>query len=94
MRIRIRIYADKEPDLYALYKIAGPSLTRKIFKDSLENKLRGYIQIEEDYEDLKEKVRIESGRFMKNDRKDNEIKNLRRENSNIKKEVSKIKKIC
>ena len=64
----------------------------KIFKDSLENKLRGYIQIEEDYEDLKEKVRFESGRFMENDRKDNEIKILRRENSNIKKEVSKIKK--
>lgn len=41
MRIRIRIYADREPDLYALYKAAGPSLTRKIFKTSLISYLTG-----------------------------------------------------
>lgn len=35
MRIRIRIYADKEPELYALYKACGPALTRKIFKSSI-----------------------------------------------------------
>jgi len=64
----------------------------KIFRDSLESKIRAYMQIEEDYEQLKEKVRFEDGKFMENDRKDNEINILRRENSNLKKEISKINK--
>ena len=51
------------------------------------------MQIEEDYEDLKEKVRFEEGRFMENDRKDNEIIILRRENSNLKQEIFKMKHI-
>ncbi|ADL36229.1 hypothetical protein bpr_II292 (plasmid) [Butyrivibrio proteoclasticus B316] len=41
MRIRIRIYADREPDLYALYEAAGPSLTRKIFKQAISSYLTG-----------------------------------------------------
>ena len=45
----------------------------KISRNSLEAKLRAYMQIEEDYEDLKERVRFEEGKFMENDRKDNEI---------------------
>ena len=64
----------------------------KISKNSLESKLRAYMQIEEDYEDLKEKVRFEEGRFMENDRKDNEIIILRRENSNLKQEIFKLNK--
>ena len=64
----------------------------KILRDSLETKLRAYMQIEDDYEKLKEKVRYEEGKFMENDRKDNEINILRRENSNVKKEVLKLKK--
>ena len=63
----------------------------KIYRDSLEIKVRAYMQIEEDYEDLKEKVRYDDGKFLENDRKDNEIIILRRENSNIKKEITKIK---
>ncbi len=35
MRIRIRIYADKEPELFALYRACGPALTRKIFRRSV-----------------------------------------------------------
>lgn len=64
----------------------------KIYRDSLEGKLRAYIKIEEDYEELKEKVKFEDGKFMENDRKDNEINILRRENSNLKKEIAKMKK--
>lgn len=41
MRIRIRIYMEKEPELYALYKAAGPALTRKIFKQSVEAYVTG-----------------------------------------------------
>ena len=64
----------------------------KILKDSLESKIRAYMRIEEDYEELKEKVRYEDGKFLENDRKDNEINILRRENSNLKKEIEKIRK--
>ena len=63
----------------------------KISRNSLEAKLRAYMQIEEDYEDLKERVRFEEGKFMENDRKDNEIIILRKENSNLKKEILKNK---
>ena len=62
----------------------------KIQKDSLEMKIRGYMEIEEEYEELKEKVKYEGGKFLNNDRKDNEIIILRRENSNLKKEINKI----
>ena len=62
----------------------------KIYKDSLEMKLGRCLQIQEDYEELKEKVRYEDGKFMENDRKENEIIILRRENSNLKKEISKM----
>ena len=62
----------------------------KIQRDSLDSKVRGFMEMEEEFEELKEKVRYEGGKFMNNDRKDNEIKILRRENSNIKKEVMKM----
>ena len=62
----------------------------KIQKDSLEMKISGYMEIEEEYEELKEKVKYENGKFLDNDRKDNEIVILRRENSNLKKEINKI----
>ena len=64
--------------------------TYKIKNDSLEMKIRGYMEIEEEYEELKEKVKYENGKFLNNDRKDNEIIILRRENSNLKKEINKI----
>ena len=63
----------------------------KIKKESLEMKIRAYIQMEEDYEELKEKVKYEDGKFLNNDRKDNEIIILRKENSNLKKEINKLK---
>ena len=62
----------------------------KILKDALEMKLNAYIGLEEEYEELKEKVKYEGGKFLENDRKDNEIIILRRENSTLKKEISKL----
>ena len=62
----------------------------KILKDALEMKLNAYIGLEEEYEELKEKVKYEGGKFLENDRKDNEIIFLRRENSTLKKEISKL----
>lgn len=57
---------------------------------SLEMKLKAYYLIEDEYEELKEKVKYEDGKFLENDRKDNEIIILRRENSNIKNEITKL----
>ena len=62
----------------------------KIQKDSADSKIRSFMEMEEEFEELKEKVRYEGGKFLNNDRKDNEIKILRRENSNIKNEVKKM----
>ena len=52
-------------------------------------KLNAYMALEEEYEELKEKVKYEGGKFLDNDRKDNEIIILRRENSSLKKEIIK-----
>ena len=65
-------------------------LAYKIQKDSLEMKLNAYMALEEEYEELKEKVKYEGGKFLENDRKDNEIIILRSENSALKKEITKI----
>ena len=65
-------------------------LSYKIQKESLEMKLNAYMSIEEEYEELKEKVKYEGGKFLDNDRKDNEIIIIRSENSSLKKEITKI----
>ena len=65
----------------------------RIQKDAMEIKLNSYIEMEKEYDLLKEKVKYEEGRFLNNDRKDNEIIILRQENSNLKKEIVKNDKI-
>jgi hypothetical protein len=62
----------------------------KIQNNSLEMKLNAYMSLEDEYEELKEKVKYEGGKFLENDRKDNEIIILRNENSNLKKEILKL----
>ena len=62
----------------------------KIQNDVLEMKLNAYMSLEDEYEELKEKVKYEGGKFLENDRKDNEIIILRTENSALKKEIIKL----
>ena len=64
----------------------------KIQKDAMETKLNSYKEMEKEYDTLKEKVKYEEGRFLNNERKDNEILILREENSNLKKEILKKEK--
>ena len=64
----------------------------KIQKDAMETKINSYKEMEKDYNLLKEKVKYEEGRFLNNERKDNEILILREENSNLKKEILKNEK--
>ena len=50
------------------------------------------MNIEAEYEEMKQKLKYEDGKFMNNDRKENEIEILRRENSNLKKAILKMEK--
>ena len=59
----------------------------KITRDTLEMKLNAYMEMENEFEELKEKVKYEGGKFLNNERKDNEIIILRQENSILKKEI-------
>ena len=64
----------------------------KVQTDALEDKIRIYRIMQDDFEELKEKVKYENGRFLNNERKDNEIIILRQENTILKKEVAKLEK--
>ena len=64
-------------------------LKSEIQKKVLDMKLNAYMCLEEEYEELKEKVKYEGGKFLDNERKDNEIFILRAENSALKKEIVK-----
>ena len=68
---------------------------KKIFqlrleKESLGNKIQHLLKIENEFREMKEKLKYKEGFFLDNDRKENEIEILRRENSNIKKAMIKI----
>ena len=65
-------------------------LKSEIQKKVLDMKLNAYMCLEEEYEELKEKVKYEGGKFLENERKDNEIFILRAENSSLKKEITKL----
>ena len=63
----------------------------KIQRDTLEMKNNAYMEMEIEFEELKQKVKYEGGKFLNNERKDNEIMILRQENSILKKEIKKYK---
>ena len=65
-------------------------LQYKIQRESLELRLKAYMEMEIEFENMKERVKYEGGEFLHNDRKENEIEILRRENSNLKNAISKI----
>ena len=72
---------------------------RKNTKEILENKvekelylfqLHKFSEINKEYEQLKDKVKYKKGKFLNDDKKENEIFILRQENSNLKNEISKL----
>ena len=68
-------------------------MQNKIQKDALEMKVNAYMSMQEEYEDLKEKVKFKEGKFLENERKENEIIILRAENSSLKKEIIKLERM-
>ena len=53
--------------------------------DILENEIDSYMEMEEEFDEMKEKFKYENGKFLHNEKKENEILILRAENSNLKK---------
>ncbi len=65
---------------YDIKYLLQKEFQNKIKRDALEMKLNSYIEMENEFEELKEKVKYEGGKFLNNERKDNEIIILRQEN--------------
>ena len=63
---------------------------QKLQIDAMENKMEEYMEMEDEFEEMKTKLKCEDGRFLNNDRKDNEILIIRGENSILKTEINKL----
>ena len=59
-------------------------LKNNLQKKALESQLDELFDIEREYEEMKIRFKYENGTFLNNDRKDNEINILRKENVNLK----------
>jgi hypothetical protein len=64
----------------------------KLHNETLEYKLEEYMEMEDEFEEMKTKFKYEDGKFLENDRKDNEIIIIRQENTNLKKIISRLEK--
>ncbi len=71
-------------------KLSKIIFQNKLQKDVMENKISEYMEMEEEFEEMKTKLKYEEGRFLKNDRKDNEIIIIRGENSNLKNSIKQL----
>ena len=71
-------------------KLIKRQFQQKLHRESLEYKLEEYMEMEEEFEEMKTKLKYEDGKFLENDRKDNEIIIIRQENSNLKVMISKL----
>ena len=64
----------------------------RLQKEAFENRIGEYMEMEDEFEEMKTKLKYEEGRFLKNDRKDNEILILRNENSKLKNAINELEK--
>ena len=60
----------------------------KLHREALESRIEDYMEMEDEYEEMKTKLKYEDGKFLDNDRKDNEILIIRSENTNLKKIIA------
>ena len=82
----LRFYENKERQYIKLIF----ELNLKI--DSLERKLYDFVLMEKEFNDLKVKVKYDNGKFLENDRKENEILIIRTENSKLKNIINNLEK--
>ena len=71
-------------------KIISQLFQQKLKNDAMEIKIAEYIEMENEFEEMKAKYKYEEGRFLENDKKDNEIIIIRAENTNLKKIITKL----
>jgi hypothetical protein len=71
-------------------KLVSELFQAKLKNDAMESKIGEYIEIENEFEEMKAKYKYEEGRFLENDKKDNEIIIIRTENANLKKIINKL----
>ena len=62
----------------------------KLQNETLEYKLEEYMEMEDEFEEMKTKFKYEDGKFLENDRKDNEIIIIRQKNTNLKQIITKL----
>ena len=62
----------------------------RLQREAMENKLSELMDMEEEFEEMKAKLKYEDGKFLTNDRKDNEILIIRGENTNLKKAIGSL----
>lgn len=63
---------------------------QKLKNEAIDNRMNELIEIEEEFEDMKTKLKFDEGKFLDNDRKDNEILIIRAENTNLKKTIGQL----
>ena len=68
------------------------NLLKKTKIDMLENEIEAYMEMEDEFEEMKIKFKYDDGEFLKNEKKENEILILRAENSNLKGIIDKYEK--
>ena len=69
-------------------KLIKQYFQEKLHKEFMENKLDEYIDIEDEFEEMKKKLKFEDRRLLNNDKKEQQIIKLRQENINLKKEIN------
>ena len=63
-------------------------LQYRLQREALETKIEEFMDMEDEFEEMKTKFKYENGKFLSNDRKDNEIFILRAENSKLKSTIT------
>ena len=71
-------------------KLISELFQNKLKNDAMECKIGEYIEMENEFEEMKGKYKYEEGRFLENDKKDNEIIIIRTENANLKNIINKL----
>ena len=71
-------------------KLVSQLFQIKLRNDAMENKIGEYMEIENEFEEMKAKYKYEEGRFLENDKKENEVIIIRSENANLKNMISKL----
>ena len=90
INIQLSQYKSKLLFLEQSYRyIVKQNFLKQTKIDILENEIDSYIEMEEEFDEMKEKLKYENGKFLHNEKKENEILILRAENSNLKKILDK-----